>query len=103
VEEVRGGRDRLGYRTLPPKRGFTDFEIKAEPGTAFYLLTDGIPDHMGGDPPRLLGKKRLAKIIEPLAGWPMARQLEEIEKELAAYRGPEPRRDDMTLMGFIPL
>ncbi|MFH1138330.1 MAG: SpoIIE family protein phosphatase [Pseudomonadota bacterium] len=102
IKEVRGARDGLGYRTLPAKGDFPDHEIQVEPGMSFYMFTDGIPDHMGGSPPRLLGKKRLAGIIEPLVGLPLARQLEAIGQALARYRGDQPRRDDMTLIGFIP-
>lgn len=102
VRVMRGGRDLLGYRTLPPKGEFIDQEIQVQPGMSFYLLTDGAPDHMGGEPPRLLGRKRLARIIKPLLGQPMARQLAQIERQLEEYRGREPRRDDMTLVGFVP-
>ncbi|MCB2186889.1 MAG: SpoIIE family protein phosphatase [Deltaproteobacteria bacterium] len=105
LHEIRGDRDRLGYRTLPPQGAFTEHTLAVRPGDAFYLLSDGVPDQMGGpdSPPRLLGRKRLAQIITPVWGQPMARQWEHVQAELAAWRGPEPRRDDLTLIGFVPL
>ena len=103
VEEIRGDRDRLGYRSLPVKGEFHEHHLEVAPGDCFYLLSDGVPDHMGGRPPLTLGRKRLAAIINPLLGRPMDQQLAEIENQLKAYRGSEPRRDDMTLIGFRPL
>ena len=102
VQEIRGTRAALGYRSLPPRFQFTDHTVPVEPGMSLYLFTDGVPDHMGGCPPRLLGRRRLARIITPLLGKPMAWQLERVQEELACYRGREPRRDDMTLLGFVP-
>ena len=103
IVQIRGNRDCLGYRTLPPRGEFVDHLIPVEPGMDFYLLTDGVPDHMGGQPPRLLGRKRLAAIIKPLVGRPMTEQISLIEQKLNDYRGDQTRRDDMTLIGFRPL
>ena len=103
VTKLKGDRGMLGYRTLPPKGGFRDRVINVEPGMSFYMLTDGISDHMGGEPPMLLGKKRLCRMIDPIQDLPMSSQLECIEKGLRNYRGEQPRRDDMTLVGFTPL
>jgi serine phosphatase RsbU (regulator of sigma subunit) len=103
VREIRGDRAWLGYRTLPPADSFTDHAIDVRPGMAFYLLTDGVPDHMGGQPRRLLGRRRLSRMLLEGHDRPMAAQLEEIRAALDDYRGPEPRRDDMTLIGLVPL
>ena len=103
IVQIRGNRDCLGYRTLPPRGDFIDHVVPVKPGMDFYLLTDGAPDHMGGQPPRLLGRKRLAAMIQPLVGQPMIEQLRQIQQQLKDYRGDEPRRDDMTLVGFRPL
>jgi phosphoserine phosphatase RsbU/P len=102
IRELKGNRDRLGYHSLPPKQPFRDHILTVQPNMTFYLMTDGIPDHMGGDPPRLLGKKRLAKIMKPLLGRPLQEQLTVIQAELETYRGHEPRRDDMTMIAFSP-
>ena len=103
VSVLRGDRCMLGYRTLPPKKGFTDRVIPTEKGMNFYMLTDGICDQMGGEPPMLLGRKRLCRMIGTLQDLPVSRQLDEIEKKLKDYRGNQSRRDDMTLLGFTPL
>jgi len=103
MHEVRGDRAWLGYRTLPTATAFTDHDIAVRPGMTFYMLTDGIPDHMGGDPRRLLGRRQLGQRLLAEQGRPMSEQLAAIQDALEDYRGPELRRDDMTLIGVQPL
>lgn len=103
VQEIKADRASLGYRTLRPAMPLTDHEIAVEPGMSFYLLTDGVPDHMGGAPRRLLGRKRLKAILADNLDKPLSEQMTALEAALDDYRGCEPRRDDMTLVGFRPL
>ncbi len=103
VSTIRGTRAVLAYQSLPPPRGLEEHVVPVAPGEAFFLVTDGVPEHMGGQPPRLLGRRRLAGLIADTGGQPMATQIKALEARLEAYRGTEPRRDDMTLIGFVPL
>lgn len=100
---VKGDRAMLGYRTQPPRGGFTDHRLAIEPGTSCYLITDGVPDHMGEQSRRLLGRRRLVQMILEVQGIGMDEQLARLELRLNQWRGVEPRRDDMTLIGFRPL
>ena len=77
--------------------------VTLAPGTTFYLMTDGITDQMGappGEPPRLLGHRAVADRLAATADRPLPEQVAALEAGLAAYRGAEPRRDDMTLVAF---
>jgi serine phosphatase RsbU (regulator of sigma subunit) len=103
LEEIKPARASLGYRSIRPKNPFENHTIKVEAGMSFYMLTDGIPDHMGGAPKRLLGRKRLGDIILQNQSLSMNEQMTHIEEALVEYRAGEPRRDDMTLIGFRPL
>ncbi|WP_200845201.1 SpoIIE family protein phosphatase [Roseomonas sp. 18066] len=104
MQLVKGGRHGLGYRSVMPEpSSFVDVEIAVAPGMAFYLCTDGVSDQMGGSPRRLLGRKRLAGLLQAGQGLSMTAQMDRLEQALAGYRGPEPLRDDMTAIGFIPL
>jgi len=103
THEIRGSKASLAYTSTRRVRDFTNHTIPVKPGMAFYLLTDGVPDNMGGKPMRLLGRKRLASIIMANHHKPMAEQILAIQQALEAYRGNEPRRDDTTLLGFRPL
>ncbi len=100
---IKGDRAYLGYRSLSAPCELTDHVVSARPGTSFYLVTDGIPDHMGGEPRRLLGRRRLADLLEQAQGRPMAEQLDWLRDALRDYRREEPRRDDMTMIGLRPL
>ncbi len=103
LDQIKPTRASLGYRSIKPKNKFENHTVAVSEGMSFYMLTDGIPDHMGGSPRRLLGRKRLGDIILNNQGLSMNEQMKHIEAELEAYRAGEPRRDDMTLIGFRPI
>ena len=106
IHEIRGSKASLAYNSTRRGRGFAGFSnhtIPVKPGMSFYLLTDGVPDNMGGKPRRLLGRKRLATLMLANHHRPMTEQILAIQEALEAYRGTEPRRDDTTLLGFRPL
>lgn len=103
LHELKPTRASLGYRSIRPKKPFENYTICVTEGMSFYMLTDGISDHMGGAPRRLLGRKRLGEIILQNQTLSMNEQMKAIESQLEAYRGDEPRRDDMTLIGFRPI
>lgn len=103
IHEIKGNRANLGYRTQPPRGPFLQHDIPVEPGMVFYLLSDGVSDHMGGSPRRLLGRKRLKAMIAEIQSWPLNRQIAHLKSALKAYRGEEPRRDDMTMILVQPL
>ena len=103
LDSIKPTRASLGYRSIRPKNQFENHTLSVEEGMSFYMLTDGIPDHMGGEPKRLLGRKRLGEIILQNQGLSMDEQMKHIEADLEEYRAGEPRRDDMTLIGFRPI
>jgi serine phosphatase RsbU (regulator of sigma subunit) len=103
IHEIRGSRASLAYSSTRQARKFANQVVEVKPGMTFYMLTDGVSDHMGGKPKRLLGRKRLAAILRELQGKPMSEQVQAIQRALDEYRGQEPRRDDTTLLGFRPL
>lgn len=104
AQQVKGGRHGLGYRSVAPDPAcFVDAVIPVRPGMEFFLCTDGVSDQMGGTPRRLLGRRRLTELLVEGHGLPMTAQMDRLEAALAAYRGAELPRDDMTLIGFRPL
>ena len=105
VTRIRGAKRGLGY----PRRG--DETVSAEtvsltvrPGDSFYLMTDGITDQMGSAGPRrrLLGHRGVGDILLQSRDQALGPQVRTLEGALAAYRGTEARRDDMTLVAFRP-
>ncbi len=103
IVTIKGNRSSLGYRTLPARPPFENHTIAVEPGMGFYLFTDGIADHMGGQPRRLFGRGRLARLLADCRDRPLAEQIEGILSTLEDYRGEEPRRDDMAAIAFRPI
>ena len=102
VEEIRGVRGGLGYRSLEPAQP-VDHEVPVEPGTEFFLITDGAHDHVGGEPPRLFGRRRLRRVLTEKSGRDLSAKIDAVVRVLEDYRDGEPRRDDMTLVAFRPL
>jgi len=103
LREIKGDRHSLGYRTSLPDFAFTNHILPLEPGMTFYLATDGVTDQVGGPTRRLFGRRRLLQALEAGRHLPMRKQMERIFLILADYRGAEPRRDDLTFVGFTPL
>ncbi|BAE52257.1 PP2C family protein-serine/threonine phosphatase [Paramagnetospirillum magneticum] len=99
---VKGNRHSLGYRTGATPQSFDDHVLPMEPGTAVYLFTDGMTDHVGGEPPRLYGRRRLLDLIQATSHLALHLQVDRIEQALAEHRGGQNRRDDMTIMAFRP-
>ncbi len=102
IEEIRGVRGGLGYRSLEPAQP-VDHEVPVEPGTEFFLITDGAHDHVGGEPPRLFGRRRLRQVLAEKSDRDLSAKIDAVVRVLEDYRDGEPRRDDMTLVAFRPL
>ena len=74
--------------------------VNIEPGTAFYMFSDGIVDQVGGERRRAFGKKRIVRLLEENHARPMVDQCDEVLRAFTAYQGNESRRDDVTFLGF---
>ena len=103
IREIKATRSILGYGSIRSEAAFAEHVLAVVPGMAFYLFTDGAPDHMGGARRQLLGRKRLAEVVVQNAAKPLDDQLTAVCDYLETYRGDERRRDDMTMVAFRPL
>lgn len=103
ITRIKGRRHGLGYRRTGREEPFARVGLPLRDGQAFFLMTDGISDQMGGGSRRLLGHRGIAEILRRHGGLPLADQVAALEAALAAHRGPEPRRDDMALVAFRPI
>jgi len=103
IQEIKGDRHSLGYRTSQADYAFTNHVMTLEPGQSFYLTTDGVTDQVGGPKRRLFGRRRLVTVLEEGQGKPMTEQMSRLFTILADYRGEESLRDDVTFIGFTPL
>lgn len=99
---VRGDRMSLGYLDSPEDYRFTSHTFEVEPGSAFYLFTDGVTDQVGGENRRLFGRNRLTQVLDAAADLPLSEQMDVLFQHLQRWRGDERRRDDMTFLAFRP-
>ncbi|TGD95651.1 HAMP domain-containing protein [Methylobacterium nonmethylotrophicum] len=102
VTRIKGRRHGLGYRRTGREEALAATILPLSDGQTFFLMTDGVSDQMGGASRRLLGHKGVAAILDRHRDLPLDGQVAALEAALAAHRGPEPRRDDMTLVAFRP-
>lgn len=102
AQEIKGDRFAIGYRQTEPAPRFTNHRIDLVPGMAFYLLTDGFVDQVGGDRRRAFGRRRLLRHLLDLQGWSLEEQRRSLLAALDDYQGDEVRRDDVTVLAFKP-
>ncbi|MGH6824185.1 PAS domain-containing protein [Methyloceanibacter sp.] len=103
VTEIKGDRKGVGYRRYPKETSFTDITLPYGEGDSFYMTTDGLIDQIGGPRGRSFGKRRFQTLLKKYQGHPMQIQAEAVRTELARYQGQQIRRDDLTILGFVPL
>lgn len=99
-ETIRGSRAGAGYARTSATQRYLEHTLVCEPGTRCYLATDGVTDLVGGPQKLTFGRRRLLELLASLASLSLEDQETEIRKTLEAWRGDEPPRDDMLLLGF---
>jgi PAS domain S-box-containing protein len=102
VIEIKGDRKGVGYRRYPLETSFTDIALPLENDDAFYLTTDGLIDQIGGPRGRSFGKRRFQQLLGQNRGASMRKQEESLREAIASYQGEQLRRDDLTVLGFVP-
>ncbi len=100
VREVRGERQRVGYRREGTAHAYLTQAPEPAPGARVYLATDGVLDQPGGPRGFGFGRERLAALLGSLAAVPLPEQAARIEAALREWAGPHPQRDDVTVVGF---
>ncbi len=104
---VRGSRRGIGFaRHDGSTPVFDEVALPVAADTCVYVMTDGVTDQMGGTEGgkrKLLGYKGLGEILLRHRDKSLSGQLDALRTELAAYRGKQEARDDMTVIAFRPL
>jgi serine phosphatase RsbU (regulator of sigma subunit) len=103
VIEIKGDRKGLGYRRYAQEATFKNFTIPLNADEAFYLTTDGVIDQIGGPRGRSFGKRRFRNLLKRNQGAPMQKQAESLQRSFKKFQGQQLRRDDITVLGFVPL
>jgi len=100
ITVIDGDRQGVGYASTPMTQTWQNHEMLLPEGSAVYLFTDGIFDQLGGDKRIAFGKRRVRACLTELAGRPMPEQRQALLTALAQYQGNEPRKDDISALGF---
>ena len=81
---------------------FSDVTLPFDDSDSFYMTTDGLIDQIGGPRGRAFGKRRFQELLRENLGSPMREQEQSLRKALETYQGQQLRRDDLTVLGFVP-
>ena len=103
VIEIKGDRNGLGYRRYSQEATFTDLSFSLDARDAFHLTTDGLIDQIGGPDGRSFGKRRFRELLKTYQWSPMQEQSEFLRQKFNEFQGKQKRRDDVTVLGFVPL
>lgn len=102
MSEIKGNKSAIGYRHVPSDIQFDNHTISYNSDMQFYMWTDGMVDQIGGPKRRSYGKRRLRKVILDYSQMDMSWQRSQILREFKDYQHTESRRDDITMVGFMP-
>jgi serine phosphatase RsbU (regulator of sigma subunit) len=100
IREIRGDRQRVGYKDSRPDFIYGNHVVDFTAGDSCYLATDGVLDLPGGDRGFGFGAQRLHSMLVSGAHYEMQAQLSVAAQMLAEFQGSHPDRDDMTMIGF---
>ncbi|GFE60145.1 SpoIIE family protein phosphatase [Geobacter sp. AOG2] len=102
VHEIKGDHQRVGYKGSRLDFVYTNHEVALTSGDTCYLTTDGLLDEPGGDLRYGFGSERFKAMLAGYGRLALPAQADAFERILSDYRGTNPQRDDVTLVGFRP-
>jgi serine phosphatase RsbU (regulator of sigma subunit) len=102
LEEIPGDRSHIGFSASRREKSWGDHRVELSGGGRIFLVTDGVLDLPGGEAGLPFGRSRLRRLLESLAGIPLAEAGRAAEAALDEYRGDRPQRDDLCFVGLGP-
>jgi len=100
VEECKGSRDGVGFISAVTDQTYEVTQISRSNIEALFLASDGVFDQTGGKRGHGFGKRRFKNAVLAADGLEIFEQGESLINTLRTYQGDEPRRDDVTIIGF---
>lgn len=100
VEEIKGDRQAVGYRSSDPAFVYQNHRLEMDPEAMYCLATDGLLDQAGGEQGFPFGKPRFKEFLARHHGQTCAQRKSLLEATLAEYQGGASQRDDITVLGF---
>jgi serine phosphatase RsbU (regulator of sigma subunit) len=100
LHEVKGDRQRVGYRTSDINYTYTSHPLSIEPGVNYFAASDGYFDEGGGAEGYSFGNDRFENMLKQHADLSLKEQGRLLEQALNEWRGSRKQRDDITMVGF---
>jgi phosphoserine phosphatase RsbU/P len=100
TEEIKGDRQRIGYKDSSLDFLYTNHHLSWEEDVSLYITTDGFFDQAGGARGFGFGRGRFKAMIASAGTMPMAEQEQVFRGALDEYRGGMPQRDDIVFLGL---
>jgi serine phosphatase RsbU (regulator of sigma subunit) len=96
--EIKADKQPVGksYDAAP----FTTIELSYQPGTIFYLFTDGFADQFGGPKGKKFKYKQFEETLLSLSLLPMHEQLAQMESRFEEWKGSLEQVDDVCVIGI---
>ncbi len=96
---LKGDHFPVGGSLFELQRHYNERELPYKKNDIIYLFTDGVVDQFGGEMNKKFMYSRLKKLLLDIAQFPLDRQKEAIEKEIALWMGDNEQTDDMLFIG----
>lgn len=100
VEEIDGEHVHLGFSSNKRAFALSNQEITINPGSRFFLVTDGVFDLPGGEKGFGLGRKGFKNLLRVI-DIPLSGQKEQLYSNLIEYQNNWIQKDDILIFGFM--
>lgn len=101
ISVLKGSKKSVGIQ--PEEYSSLEFfqeKISIEPGTTFYMYTDGFQDQFNEDNSKKYSRKKLFEVFAENSASPMDEQSKILADELQSWKGETPQVDDILILGF---
>ncbi|HAA13011.1 MAG TPA: hypothetical protein DCE41_15500 [Cytophagales bacterium] len=90
----------IGNIKLKKPKKFVTHSFPWQPGTRYYLYSDGYQDQFGGPEKRKFLTKRFRNLLIEISQMPWEKQQSHLEETLSSWQGKEPQTDDILVVGL---
>lgn len=89
-----------GFQYVDGNIKFRTQRINYQPGTCFYLFSDGYRDQIGGPRSRKFMMRPFKELLRDIHQLPMEQQCQILEQKHVEWRAKESQTDDIIVIGF---
>ncbi|MBL7932153.1 MAG: tetratricopeptide repeat protein [Bacteroidia bacterium] len=98
LTEIKADKQPIGRSENPSP--FTTHRLKVNPGTLFYLFTDGLADQFGGPNGKKFKYKQFSDLLQSLSKQTLSNQEAELDRVFRDWKGSLEQVDDVCIIGL---